>query len=249
MAETPPTAPASLDAQPNRFIFPRWANLLLPFIIVMAVGGGLYATLIVGLGFSPQATDVGYMPEQPVPYSHELHAGKLGIDCRYCHTTVEDAAFAASPPTQTCMNCHTNVNVANPGNIQKIKESWNTGMPVQWVKVHDLPDYVFFNHSAHVNKGVGCATCHGQVDQMPTVYQAKELSMSWCLTCHREPEKFLRPRDQVTNMKWSAKDHPMFADQPDIAESVAQLELGKKLKVEYQVRDTQYMQSCSTCHR
>ncbi len=248
MAETPPSATATLGARPTRFVFPRWGNYLLPLIIVMVVGGGLYAPLVVGLGLSPKTLAVGYMPNQPVPYSHELHVGKLGIDCRYCHNTVEDAAFAAIPPTQTCMNCHTNIRT-DSRNLEVVRESWQTGMPIEWVKVHDLPDYAYFDHSAHVNKGVGCVTCHGRVDQMEVVYLHEELSMAWCLSCHREPEKFLRPRDQVTSMTWNPKDHPMFADRPDISVQEAQLELGRKLKVEYRVRDTQYMQSCSTCHR
>ncbi len=246
MDDTSPKGSSS--AKPTRLVFPRWANFLLPLIIVAAVGGGLYAPLIVGLGFSPKTIDVGYMPEQPVPYSHELHAGRLGIDCRYCHNTVDSNAFAALPPTQTCMNCHTSIR-PDSVNLKPVRDSWESGKPIEWVKVHDLPDFAYFNHSAHVNKGVGCNTCHGQIDQMPVVYQDKELSMSWCLDCHRNPEKHLRPREQVTNMHWQAKDHPDFKDRPEISEQAAQLELGGKLKVEYRVRDTQYMQSCSTCHR
>lgn len=247
MAETP-TATATLGARPDRFVFPRWANFLLPLIIILVVGGGMYVPLVVGLGLSPKTLDVGYMPEQPVPYSHQLHVGKLGIDCRYCHNTVEQAPFAALPPTQTCMNCHTNIRTDSL-NLENVRKSWQTGTPIEWVKVHDLPDFAYFDHSAHVNKGVGCVTCHGRVDQMETVWQVEELSMAWCLSCHREPEKHLRPREQVTNMSWSPKDHPMFAGRPDISEADAQLELGRQLKIEYRVRDRQYMQSCSTCHR
>jgi hypothetical protein len=244
MAETPP----SPTLGSKRFVFPRWANYLLPLIVILVVGGGMYAPLVVGLGFSPKTLDVGYMPDQPVPYSHQLHVGKLGMDCRYCHNTVEQAGFAAIPPTQTCMNCHTNIRNESP-NLENVRKSWQTGMPIEWVKVHDLPDFAYFNHSAHVNKGVGCVTCHGRVDQMEVVWQAEELSMAWCLSCHREPEKYLRPREQVTNMTWSPKDHPMFAGNKDISVEEAQMQLGQKLKVEYRVRDLQYMQSCSTCHR
>ncbi len=248
MAETPSSASTLSPDRPPRMKFARWANYLLPLIIVAAVGGGLYAPLIVGLGLSPKTLAVGYQPTQPVPYSHELHAGKLGIDCRYCHNTVETNAFAALPPTQTCMNCHTNI-LTDSVSLAPVRQSWAEKTPIEWVKVHDLGDYAYFNHSAHVNKGVGCVTCHGQIDQMEVVYQDQELSMGWCLSCHREPEKYLRPREEVTNMHWSPKDHPDFAGRPEISVADAQLELGKKLKVEYRVRDTQYMQSCSTCHR
>jgi hypothetical protein len=217
------------------FMFPRWANLLLPAIVVMVLGAGLYVPTLVGLAGSPGTTDVGYQPQQPVPYSHALHAGKLGMDCRYCHNTVENAAFAAVPATQTCMNCHSSIKTDSP-KLKPVRDSWITGQPVKWTKVHDLPDYVFFNHSAHVNKGVGCVSCHGRIDQMDTVYQAKPLSMSWCLECHRAPENNLRPKDQITNMNYK----PEGGDQ---------LKVGLELKKQYGIRDAKYMQSCSTCHR
>src|SRR5439155_1346774 len=123
------------------------------------------------------------------------------LDCRYCHSTVERAAFAALPATQTCMNCHTNI-MPNSNLLKPVRDSWATGKPVAWVKIHDLPDYAYFNHSAHINHGVGCATCHGRIDQMDQVYQARTLSMSWCLECHRAPEKFLRPKSEITNMNY-----------------------------------------------
>ena len=217
------------------FVFPRWANYLLPLIVAAVVGTGLYVPTVVGFGFSPKTTDVGYQPVQPVPYSHALHVSDLGMDCRYCHTTVENAAFAALPATQTCMNCHTNIKPDSPV-LLPVRNSWATGEPVPWVKVHDLPDYAYFNHSAHVNKGVGCVSCHGRVDQMEQVFQAKPLSMSWCLDCHRAPEKFLRPKDQVTNMNYAPADGD-------------QLKTGLKLKADYGIRDVAYMTSCSTCHR
>lgn len=219
----------------SSFVFPPWANYLLPGIAVAMVGGLLYLPVMVGFGAAPWTTDVGYMPEQPVPYSHAVHVGKLGMDCRYCHTSVETSDFAALPATQTCMNCHSTVLPESP-RLLPVRESWVTGMPVKWVKVHDLPDYAYFDHSAHVNKGVGCVSCHGRIDQMDVVYQSKPLSMSWCLECHREPEKFLRPKDQVTNMSWQPPDGD-------------QLALGEKLKLEYGIRDETYMTSCSTCHR
>jgi menaquinone reductase, multiheme cytochrome c subunit len=217
------------------FVFPRWANYLLPVIIITVVGAGLYVPTVVGFGFSPKTTDVGYAPVQPVPFSHALHAGDLGMDCRYCHNTVERTAFAALPATQTCMNCHTNIK-SDSELLKPVRESWASGKPVPWVKIHDLPDYAYFNHSAHVNQGVGCATCHGRIDQMDQVYQARTLSMSWCLECHRAPEKFLRPRNEVTNMNYS------------LAAS-EQLNVGLELKAKYGVRDATYMTSCSTCHR
>jgi hypothetical protein len=234
----------------NRFMFPRWANYALPVLIVMVLGGALYVPTVVTFGFSPQATDVGYAPVQPIPYSHALHVGQLGLDCRYCHSTVESAGFAAIPATQTCMNCHTGIKNDGLGidqskfpNIARLKESWDTGKPVQWVKVHDLPDYAYFNHSAHINSGIGCVSCHGRIDTMEVVKQDQRLSMSWCIECHREPEKHLRPRDQVTNMHYQPAQ--MDGETPE----AAQLRIGKELKSKYHIRDQQYMTSCSTCHR
>ncbi len=219
----------------RRFVFPRWANYLLPLLVLGALGGALYTPVLVGLGASPLTTDVGYQPHQPVPYSHALHAGQLKFDCRSCHATVESAAFAAIPPTQTCMNCHTGIKPDSPA-LKPVRESWTTGKPIQWVRVHDLPDYAYFNHSAHVNKGVGCVSCHGRIDKMEIVSQEKPLSMGWCLDCHRAPEKYLRPLDQVTNMAWE----PPNGDQ---------LAIGSELKNKYHIQDTAYMTSCSTCHR
>jgi menaquinone reductase, multiheme cytochrome c subunit len=226
----------------RRFIFPRWANFTLPIVLVMVLGGAAYVPTIVTFGFSSATTDVGYAPIQPIAYSHALHAGQLGLDCRYCHTTVEEAGFAAIPPTQTCMNCHTNVRTTSD-KLKPLFESWQSGKPVQWVKVHDLPDYAFFNHSAHVNSGVGCVSCHGRVDTMEIVYQAERLSMSWCIDCHRNPEKHLRPRDQVTNMHYAPQ-----RNEGETAEE-AQLRVGTDLKQQLHIRDAQYMTSCSTCHR
>lgn len=232
----------------QRFMFPRWANYALPGVVLMILGGGLYLPVALGLGGSPKTTAVGYAPAQPIPYSHALHAGKLGIDCRYCHTTVENAAFAAIPPTQTCMNCHASVKTDSPY-LAPLRESWKTGKPVEWVKIHDLPDYAFFNHSAHINHGVGCVSCHGRVDQMDVVSQVQPLSMGWCLDCHREPERHLRPLDKVTDMAWKATDHPI-AKEKNITDPVeAQLAVGKALKQAYRIHDVNYMQACYTCHR
>ncbi|MGA2498108.1 MAG: cytochrome c3 family protein [Tepidisphaeraceae bacterium] len=222
-------------ADQGKFVFPRWANYLLPLIVLGAVGGALYVPALLATGASAKTMAVGYQPRQPVPYSHAVHAGRLGIDCRYCHTTVETSAFAALPPTQVCMNCHTGIKPDSP-DLKPIMESWKSGMPVQWARVHRLPDYVYFNHSAHVSHGVGCASCHGRVDHMDEVYQDQPLSMGWCLECHREPEQHLRPRDQVTNMA--------YAKTPE-----EQLVIGRKLKAEYGIHDVAYMTSCYTCHR
>ena len=145
------------------YVFPKWSNLLLPGALLFGATFPLYAVFVVAFGFSPTTTDVGYMPEQPIPYSHALHAGELGIDCRYCHNTVEDAAHAAIPPTQTCMNCHAHIKKDSPL-LEPLRQSWESGEPVRWVRVHDLPDYSYFNHAAHVNRGVSCVSCHGRVD-------------------------------------------------------------------------------------
>jgi hypothetical protein len=224
-----------MEQSSGKYIFPRSANYLLPVLVVLIGGGMVYMPTLIALNNSPKTTDVGYQPTQPVPFSHAVHAGQLGIDCRYCHSTVEKAPFAALPPTQVCMNCHAGIRPDSP-RLQAVRDSWSKGMPISWVKVHDLPDYAFFNHSAHVNKGVGCVECHGRVDRMEVVRQVQPLSMSWCLDCHREPEKFLRPRSEVTNMMW----------QPPGGDATTS---GAQLKKEYGIRDSQYMTSCSTCHR
>ncbi len=215
----------------NRFLFPKWTNLLRPGIAVAVLGGGLYVTIIVTYGFSPRTTDVGYQPVQPVPYSHALHVGQLGLDCRYCHNTVERTAFAAIPPTQTCMNCHKTIRTKSP-KLTPVFTSYATGVPVEWVKVHDLPDYVYFNHSAHVTHGVGCVTCHGRVDTMERVSQVEPLSMGWCLGCHRNPEKYLRPPEAVTQMDWKPAE--------------GQLAVGRRVRQELNINPRT---DCYTCHR
>jgi hypothetical protein len=215
------------------FVFPRWANKTRALAGVILGSAPLYLTGLVWYGFSPKTTDVGYEPKQPVPYSHALHAGQLGMDCRYCHNTVEQTAHAAIPPTATCMNCHANIHTASD-KLQPVRDSWTSGDPVEWVKVHDLADFVYFNHSAHVTRGVGCVTCHGRVDQMEEVYQKETLSMSWCLTCHRNPEPNLRPPEEATNMTWT---HP---------EGVDPIEYGKALREKNNLNPPT---DCSTCHR
>ncbi len=191
----------------DRFRFPTWVDVLpkraalfglLPLLV--ALGGGLawYG--------SPKNTEVGYTPVQPVAFSHKLHAGDLGMDCRYCHSTVERSSFAAVPPTQTCMNCHAHVGVESE-KLLPVRESWATGEPIEWVRVHELPDFVYFDHSAHLAAGVGCSSCHGRVDQMARVGVQTPLSMSWCLDCHRDPAPALRGEGvSVTQMDWVPKD-------------------------------------------
>ncbi len=219
---------------------------MLPLLVLGTLGMGLYVPTVVFYGFSPRATAVGYEPVQPVQFSHAMHAGQLGLDCRFCHTTVEKNAFAAVPPAQTCMNCHTAIKgqssraLTNPvDKLVQVRDSFKNGTPIPWIHVHDLPDYVYFNHSAHVDKGVGCVSCHGRIDQMEVVHQEQPLSMSWCLDCHRDPAKHLRPKDQVTNM----------AFQPSDAGFASQREMGEKLFNDNHIHDPAYMTSCYTCHR
>ncbi len=200
---------------------------------VTLVAAPIYAVLFVWLGFSPKTTDVGYQPTQPIPFSHAVHAGELGMDCRYCHTTVERAAHAAIPPTQTCMTCHTMIKPESE-NLRLVWESYESGLPIEWVKIHDLPDYAYFNHAVHVNAGVSCVECHGRVDRMEVVWQHEELSMGWCLECHRNPEEYLRPREFVTVLDW----------QPE--EGVSRMDLGRQLRQEYHLNPNA---ECSTCHR
>lgn len=169
--------------------------------------------------------------EQPVPFSHEHHVNGLGIDCRYCHTTVETSSFANLPATKICMNCHSQMWAVSP-ELEPVRESYRTGRSIQWTRVHDLPDFVYFDHSIHVHQGIGCSTCHGRVDKMPLTWQAQSLRMEWCLNCHRNPERYVRPRDQVFDMAYEPP-----ADQAT---------LGKKLVAQYGVRS---LTSCSTCHR
>jgi hypothetical protein len=211
---------------PTMQIFPRSLNKL-PAIV--AVGGALLGGGVVG-GFwyygTPKHLQVGYAPRQPVPYSHRLHAGVMGMDCRYCHANVERSGEAMIPPTQTCMNCHSLVRT-DSARLAPVRESWQSGQPVPWVRIHRLPDHAYFDHSVHISAGVGCSTCHGRIDQMEVVRQDQPLSMSWCLDCHRNPGPNLRPRDQITNMDW----------RPDPAQPTTPQ------------RQVQPPQNCSGCHR
>lgn len=212
--------------------FPPWFDQLIRLTGLLIVGGLVYLTVLTLYATSPQTTHVGYQPEQPVPYSHALHVGELGMDCRYCHTTVESAAFAAIPPTQTCMNCHSSIRTTS-AKLAPVRDSYSDGLPVDWIKVHDLPDFVYFNHSAHVTRGIGCVSCHGRVDHMEVVQQVEFLSMAWCLDCHRNPEEHLRPRDMVTKMDYV----PAGGDQ---------LAVGRAEKLKYNINPPT---DCWACHR
>jgi hypothetical protein len=183
------------------------------------------------LNASTYATRAKVPVDQPVPFSHEHHVGGLGIDCRYCHTSVENSSFAGIPPTKTCMNCHSQIWVNAPM-LEPVRQSFRTDQSLHWIRVHDLPDYVYFNHSIHVAKGVGCTTCHGQIDKMPLTWQESSLQMSWCLDCHRHPEQYVRPKSQVFSVEYQPPSN--------------QVEIGRNLVKEYHI---QSLTSCSTCHR
>lgn len=213
-------------------IFGPGANTIAKASIV----GGLLALVILGAGAfayirSPYNTDQRVHVEQPVQFSHRHHVGDVGLDCRYCHTSVEDSRFAGIPPVATCMNCHSQLLNTAPI-LEPIREAYRTNQPIQWVRVHNLADFAYFDHSAHLAKGVGCTTCHGPVNDMPLVWQESTLLMQWCLDCHRAPEKYLRPRDQIYSTSWEPPAN--------------QLEVGRQLVQEYGVKTRT---DCSTCHR
>ena len=196
---------------------------------------------------SPYVTYAGVVRNQPVPFSHQHHVSGLGIDCRYCHTSVEVSRFAGIPPTKTCMNCHSQIWTKAPM-LEPVRESFRSGQSLVWTRVNDLPDFVFFDHSIHVTKGVGCDTCHGPVDRMPMMYAYASLQMEWCLNCHRDPAKNLRPRDQVFNMRY---EQPTAAKPVSIDGQVFrdQTSLGMYLVKKYRLRTVQDITSCNTCHR
>jgi hypothetical protein len=219
-------------------IFPKWTNRL-PMMII--VGGGLMATAVtagVWYYFTPKYFRVGYQPIQPVPFSHNTHAGQLGIDCRYCHSTVEKSWFSNIPSSSTCMNCHNQVLKDDP-RLALVRESAATGKPIPWVQIHKVPDFVYFNHSVHVTRGISCVECHGRIDQMDEVYHAKPLSMSFCLECHRDPAAKLRPVDKVTDLNWAWSSDPATAAQKQKIEGKAMMEHWK----------VESLQNCSACHR
>lgn len=213
-------------------IFPRSANAIARFTMVGALlAAGVVGWAVVTLMRSDLVTAANANVDQPVQFSHAHHVGGIGIDCRYCHTSVDQAASASIPPTETCMNCHSQVWLDSPY-LEPVRESYRTGASLEWIRVHDLPDFVYFNHAIHVKKGMGCETCHGRIDQMPGLYQVNTLQMEWCLDCHRAPEKYVRPREAVFTMGY----------QPD----GNQLDVGRELVHEYGI---QSLTSCSTCHR
>ncbi len=301
---------ADKDPSHKHFVFPKWSNLLLPLIVINAVGAPLYLHVLVPLAASPTTLNVGYQPIQPVPYSHDVHVGQLGMDCRYCHSSVENASFAAVPSTDTCMNCHHAVysggdqlgkppsekllpvfesyypyknavtgyptpkpyvrqadgkGVDEPGEgIVPNEPNPKAGMPVQWVKVHDLPDYAYFNHAVHLAGGVSCVECHGRVDRMGEdgVYTVENLSMSWCLDCHRNTERSLRPRDEVFNLAWGdALSQEQVDALNDLKIEGLQLAVGDRLtpaqrkligerhRGMHHVPSARNLTDCSTCHR
>ncbi|HWB83330.1 MAG TPA: cytochrome c3 family protein [Bryobacteraceae bacterium] len=195
---------------------------------------GFVSWALAELDTSAYATRATQAREQPVPFSHAHHAGGLGLDCRYCHTTVETSGFANIPPTKTCMNCHSEIWSTSPM-LEPVRASFRTNTSINWVRVHDLPDFVYFNHSIHISKGVGCETCHGRVDRMPLTWQDASLRMQWCLNCHRHPDRYVRPREDVTMMGYEPA-----GDQEQI---------GRQLVKQYHIQDARALTSCSTCHR
>lgn len=208
-----------------------------------AAGGAYTGTLL--LGVTDDVTlNPGYMPDQPVPFSHKIHAGELKMDCRYCHVNVDKAAHASIPPTATCINCHSPLGEngtpalsavhAGSEKLRAVHESWESGKSIPWTRIHRLPDYVYFNHSAHVNRGVSCVSCHGRIDTMPKVFQAKELSMAWCIECHNNPDEHIRPTEFVTKLDWEPE------------EGKTRAEIGHELREEKGINPKT---NCAVCHR
>jgi hypothetical protein len=224
-----------------RQFFPTSANTIAKASIVgglltlVALGGG-------GMAFyrSPFVTQVDIAREQVVPFSHRHHVAGLGIDCRYCHTSVEDGAFAGIPSTETCMTCHSQV-WTNADLLQPVRDSWLNDEPLHWTRVHDTPDFVYFDHSIHVNKGIGCTECHGRVDQMPLTWKVNTLHMGWCLQCHRNPEKYIRPKEAVFEMAWNPQAYDETRDKK-------RSEFGPELVSKYNIKTGQ-LENCSVCHR
>jgi menaquinone reductase, multiheme cytochrome c subunit len=223
----------------ERFTFPQWANRVPILILGLLTFGAGYVAVVGVYGTSPGTINVGYSPKQPIEFSHKLHAGTLKIDCRYCHSTVDQAAHAAVPPTKTCLNCHSAANPDGTVSLSAIHVKSDKLLPlhqaqatdegIEWIKVHDLPDFAYFNHAAHVTRGVGCVSCHGRVDRMDQVYQVEPLSMSWCLDCHRNPEPHLRRDEFITVMDYV----------PEPGEGAA-------VMAEKGIHSST---NCSTCHR
>jgi len=216
-------------------VFPSSTNTIAR---VSIFGAAFFAAGVLGVVFlifrSPYVTQVNVARDQPIPFSHEHHVTALGIDCRYCHTSVETSSFAGIPATETCMSCHSQIWLESPM-LEPVRVSMRNNEPIRWNRVHELPDYVYFNHSIHVQKGVGCVSCHGRVDQMPLMWKAEPMTMEWCLSCHRAPEKHLRPREQVLNMSWKAPGGD-------------QLALGQDLVKKNHI-PVDRLTNCYVCHR
>jgi hypothetical protein len=219
-------------------IFPKWTNKL-PLLVIV---GGLLTAGVVTAGVwyycTPKYFRVGYQPIQPVAFSHATHSGQLGMDCRYCHSTVEKSWFSNLPSSSTCMNCHNQVLKDDP-RLALVRESAASGQPIPWVQIHRVPDFVYYNHAVHVNRGISCVECHGRIDQMDEVYHAQPLSMSFCLDCHRNPAAKVRPADKITDLAWMPSPDPNVAAQKQEA-------FGKKYVHDFRVES---LQSCSACHR
>ncbi|HYE88986.1 MAG TPA: cytochrome c3 family protein [Vicinamibacterales bacterium] len=216
-------------------VFPKsanaWSKASIIALVFVLLGLGW---LVLTIQRSDYVTAANQFIEQPVQFSHQHHAGGIGIECRYCHTSVEVSPSAGIPPTKTCINCHSQIWSTSPY-LEPVRASFRDDRPLNWIRVHDLPDFVYFNHSIHVRKGVGCETCHGRVDRMPLMVQTKSLQMEWCLDCHRDPAKYVRPRDQITTMGY--------------VPAVAQAELGAQLVRDYKIASKESLTNCSVCHR
>ena len=219
-----------ISSEEELFLFPKWTNGVPLILALSAVIGLCTVVFVFWYWFSPKNFNIGFAPEQPIEYSHELHAGQLGIDCRYCHVNVDKGPAATLPSTEICMNCHSVVKT-NSKEILKIRESFSEGKKIEWEQIHRLPGYSYFDHSQHVNSGVSCVSCHGRVDLMERVYQVEPLSMGWCLECHRNPAKNIRPKKYVTDLSWKTEN-------PE--------QLGKELIKKYHINPRE---DCSACHR
>jgi Cytochrome c7 and related cytochrome c len=233
-------------------VFDRSSNALARFSLVLT------GVIVIALGVtlnslqrSPWVTRQGQRPDQPIPFSHKHHVEGLGLQCQYCHTSVEKSSYAGIPPTKTCMNCHSQI-WTNAAYLEPVRESYRTGKSLEWTRVNQLPNFVYFNHSIHINKGVGCNTCHGPIDQMPLTYQYASLQMEFCLDCHRNTEKYLRPREQVFNMRYEQPVNDPLGKNAVVFAGTAyndQIALGNALKDAYKVRSVKDITSCNTCHR
>lgn len=249
-------------------IFPRWTNFL-PLQVLVALGGlGTLAIAVIWYSFTPKYTQVGYEPQQPIPFDHSLHAGQLGMDCRYCHSNVEVSSHSNIPNAQVCWNCHGPGKVKSESpKLELLRQAMDTasddytGEPIRWVQIHETPDYAYFNHSVHVNRGVSCVECHGKVNEMDVVSRQKTLSMSFCLDCHRNVETKLRPLDEITNLDWAAHDldrdefYAYLADKTGESvddlkaegpETLDQEAIGAYLKKAWNIQPPQ---DCAACHR